>query len=146
MVVCLYVCISDVNFIFCFSSRSMRSSGSVPKFYGKRVTSLNQLFIDFTDDGQGTAHGTGPTSDEEHTEDSDNDGEGATEEEEGATGGDLLDKVPGNEVVVQANQKDDGEDNEEESSEEDDEDDKEDEEDKADEYLAKFINKSGPVS
>ena len=127
--------------LFCVSSRSKHSSGSTQSFYGKRVTFLNRLFIGFTDAAQGGAAGTGGTGDGDAGDDNDDQKEGTTEgteEEEGAVGGDSLAGVPGNEVEVL------NEDEEEYSS--DDEEEEDDEDDEEDQYLAQFINKSGPVS
>ena len=62
---------------------------------------------------------------------------GGTEEDQGGAKTDPLDTVPGDEVEVVDEGDEEDEDNEEE---EDDEDTKE------DEYLTKFINKTGPIS
>ena len=125
------------KFTFSLSFRSKQASGSPKDFCGKWVKFCNRFLLAFADaSGAGTAS-TEPTGDEEHTEDKDDEPEGTTggtEEGQGGAKTDPLDTVPGDEVEVV----DEGD--EEEEEEEDAEDAEE------DKYLAKFINKTGPVS
>ena len=100
----------------------------------------NQFLLAFADASGAGSASTEPTGEEEHTEEQEDKQEGATggtEEVQGGAKTDPLETVPGDEVEVANEGDEEDEDNEEE---EDDEDAEE------DEYLAKFINRAGPVS
>ena len=89
--------------------------------------------------GAGSAF-TGPTGEEEHMEEQEDEPEGTTggtEEVQGGAKTDPLETVPRDEVEVANEGDEEDEDNEEEE---------EDEDAEEDEYLTKFINRTGPVS
>ena len=100
----------------------------------------NQFLLAFADASGAGSASTEPTGEKEHTEEQEDKQEGATggtEEVQGGAETDLLETVPGDEVEV-ANEGDE--------KDEDTEEEEEDEDAKEDEYLAKFINRAGPVT
>ena len=91
------------KFAFSLSFRSKQASRSPKAFCGKQVKFCNRFLLAFANaSGAGTAS-TEPAGDEEHTEEQEDETEGATggtEEGQGGAETDPLDTVPRDEVEV----------------------------------------------
>ena len=130
------------KFTFSLSFRSKQASGSRRDFCGKQVKFGNWFLLAFADASGAGSASTEPTGQEQYTEEQEDEPEGTTggtEEVQGGAETDPLETVPRDEVEVANEGDEEDEDNEEEEEEED-------ENIEEDEYLAKFINRIGPVS